>query len=117
MVISLKYKGFKALLTGDLEGAGEEILTKKIGNYDYLKVAHHGSKNSTSDEFLDKTDPAVCIISAPEKSIYGHPHKETVERIEEHGSMWYQTGLVGAVTVTVENNEMRLSCFIKKEQS
>lgn len=117
MVISLKYKGFKALLTGDLEGAGEEILTKKIGNYDYLKVAHHGSKNSTSDEFLDKTDPAVCIISAPEKSIYGHPHKETVERIEEHGSMWYQTGLVGAVTVTVENNEMRLSCFIKKELS
>ncbi len=109
MVIALKYGSFNALMTGDIEGDGEEMLTKTIGHYDYLKVAHHGSRNSTSEEFLKKVSPAVCIISAPKKSLYGHPHAETLARIEETGASWYQTGLVGAVTVTVRNNKIILT--------
>ena len=111
MVIALKYRNFNALMTGDIEGNGEKSLTKKIGHYDYLKVAHHGSRNSTSEEFLKKISPKICVISAPKKSIYGHPHTETLERIEESGASWYQTGLVGAVTVTVKNNNIILKTY------
>lgn len=111
MVIALKYGSFKALLTGDIEGDGEEMLTRTIGHYDYLKVAHHGSRNSTSEEFLKKVSPAVCVISAPKKSLYGHPHKETIERIEQSGAKWYQTGITGAVTVTVKENKIVLTTY------
>ncbi len=111
MVIALKYGNFKALLTGDIEGDGEEMLTRTIGHYDYLKVAHHGSRNSTSEEFLKKVSPAVCVISAPKKSLYGHPHEETIERIEQSGAKWYQTGITGAVTVTVKENKIVLTTY------
>ena len=111
MVIALKYGGFNALMTGDIEGNGEEMLTETIGHYDYLKVAHHGSRNSTSEEFLKKVSPEICVISAPKNSLYGHPHSETLERIEESGASWFQTGLVGAVTVTVKNNKVILTTY------
>lgn len=111
MVIALKYGSFKALLTGDIEGDGEEMLTRTIGHYNYLKVAHHGSRNSTSEEFLKKVSPAVCVISAPKKSLYGHPHEETIERIEQLGAKWYQTGITGAVTVTVKGNKIILTTY------
>lgn len=111
MVIALKYGGFNALMTGDIEGNGEEMLTETIGHYDCLKVAHHGSRNSTSEEFLKKVSPEICVISAPKNSLYGHPHSETLERIEESGASWFQTGLVGAVTVTVKNNKVILTTY------
>jgi competence protein ComEC len=113
LVLSVGYEGFKALLTGDLEGEGEERLLGKLGRYDCLKAAHHGSRNSGTEEFYREVSPAVCIISAPEKSIYGHPHKETLERIEEAGAKWYQTGISGAVRIEAADGTMTVETYLK----
>jgi competence protein ComEC len=113
MVVSVEYDGFSALLTGDIEGKGEEELTETAGQYDIIKAAHHGSKNSTSDEFLEKTSPKIAVISAPEKSVYGHPHSETIQRLEEHGVEYFQTGINGAISISVKNG----SCKVNAEKS
>ncbi len=112
LILSVEYEGFKALLTGDLEGEGEDKLLGKLGSYDYLKVMHHGSKNSGSDEFYEVVSPTICIISAPKNSVYGHPHEETINRIEAAGASWYQTGLAGAIKVTVKNAKMLVDCYL-----
>jgi competence protein ComEC len=101
MTLLAEYGKFRALLTGDLEGEGEEEAAKAAGKCTYLKVAHHGSAGSTSAAFLEQLSPCICLISAPEKSVYGHPAPEVLARIEEAGADWYQTGLAGAVTAEV----------------
>ncbi len=110
LVLSVTYGAFDALLTGDIEGEAEDILSDGIGEYELLKVSHHGSKNSTTEEFLRAVSPDVCVISAPKHSIYGHPHEDTMERIESVGADAYQTGLCGAVTVKVSEGRMEVTC-------
>ena len=67
-----------------------------------LKVAHHGSKNSTSEEFLKAANPMLAIISCGEGNRYGHPHEETLERLEKADVPWFCTKDYGAITVTVD---------------
>ncbi|MCH5266694.1 MAG: DNA internalization-related competence protein ComEC/Rec2, partial [Lachnospiraceae bacterium] len=76
LVLQLDYKGFRGLLTGDLEQSGEEAVLEEIENVDYLKVGHHGSKGSSSEDFLKKARPEISVISAGENNRYGHPAKE-----------------------------------------
>ncbi|WP_422487415.1 ComEC/Rec2 family competence protein, partial [Gudongella sp. DL1XJH-153] len=72
------------LLTGDIEAKGEKEITRLLNkDYDILKVAHHGSKNSTSKEFLDQVNAEYGIISCGENNRYGHPHRELLQRLEE----------------------------------
>lgn len=68
-----------------------------------LKVAHHGSKNSTSEEFLKAANPKLAIISCGEGNRYGHPHEETLERLEKVDIPWFCTKDYGAITVTVDD--------------
>lgn len=96
--------GFSLLLTGDVEGAGEEELLaelqeRNIQDITILKVAHHGSKNSTSEELLAQIRPQVALISCGENNSYGHPHEETLERLEEVGSEVVVTTDYGAIMV------------------
>ena len=111
LTLSVEYGEFGALLTGDLEGEGEEELKGRLGTYDYLKVAHHGSRNSGSEEFYGEVSPSLCVISAPEKSIYGHPHKETLERIKRSGADCFQTGICGAVKATVGDEKITVETY------
>lgn len=110
LVMGIKYKTLRALMTGDIEGEAEELLTEKLARekktYNVLKASHHGSKGATTEEFLKAADPVLAVISAPEKSSYGHPGKETLQRIEDSGAFWLQTGLCGAVTVSFENGKL-----------
>ena len=62
LVLKVRWKDFDALLTGDLEGEGEQELLGRLGPCEYLKVAHHGSGNSTGKEFLDAVRPEICVI-------------------------------------------------------
>ena len=112
VVLQISYGNFGGLLTGDLEGDGEREVLEEVEGCEFLKVAHHGSRNSTRMEFLEKVSPEICIISAPENSIYGHPHREVLERIEAKGADWYQTGLSGAVRVEVIGGQMKVQEFI-----
>ena len=103
MVLSVSYDALDMLFTGDLEGTGEEevrnILTDQ---YEILKVAHHGSRNSTCAEFLDQVRPKAALISAGEDNPYGHPHAETVERLAKSGCRIYNTADGGAVILRME---------------
>lgn len=111
LTLLVSYGAFDALLTGDLEGKGETEAAELAGQCDYLKVAHHGSKNSTGEQFLEATAPKICVISAPERSLYGHPHPEVLERMENAGGDWYQTGLEGAVTAEVRDGEVLVTGY------
>ena len=66
-----------------------------------LKVAHHGSKNSTEAEFLETAAPKLSIISCGTNNSYGHPHSETLERLAMAGSKVFVTRECGAVTIEV----------------
>ena len=95
---------FKALFTGDIEGEGENELfveLKERGEkYDVLKVAHHGSKNSTKEEFLEVISPKVSVISCGKDNSYGHPHKELLKRLKLY---------TGKIFSTMEEGEIRLT--------
>ena len=110
LVMGIKYKTLRTMMTGDIEGEAEELLTEKLAGekktYNVLKASHHGSKGATTEEFLKAADPVLAVISAPKKSSYGHPGKETLQRIEDSGAFWLQTGLCGAVTVKFENGKL-----------
>ena len=98
-------KNLSFLLTGDIEGEGEKILTKtlcdkNISDIDILKCAHHGSKNSTSDDFLATVRPKITIISCGKNNPYNHPHEETLDRLKKYGSRIIRTDISGCIYIT-----------------
>ena len=118
-VIYLTYKNFSLLLTGDVEGKGEEALLtqlKKEGirELTVLKVAHHGSKNATGSELLYQLSPKVAVISCGRNNVYGHPHEELLKRLDEVGSLIYQTQESGAVSVRVKGGKVTVEEYFKK---
>lgn len=118
IVLYLEYEAFTALFTGDLEGSGEETVRKQLENYlpdgknlTVLKVAHHGSKNSTGEAFLETASPDIALISAGKDNSYGHPHEELMKRLARTGCYIYQTKESGALTVTYRNGKVKVECF------
>ena len=84
IVAKLVYKNFSMLFTGDIEKA-EESLAKKYKNElksTILKVAHHGSKTSTSEEFLKYVEPQIALIGVGKNNEFGHPNQITIERLK-----------------------------------
>lgn len=108
------------LLTGDVEGEGERQLMQELQEQrgqrefrvDILKVAHHGSGYSTGTEFLAAASPATAIISCGRNNSYGHPHAETLQRLEDARVPWYGTMDYGALTVTVDSHGNRLRGYL-----
>ena len=117
LVLALRYGDFDMLFTGDVEGEGEKRLVDHLqGEYsecvwDVLKTAHHGSGNSTTEEFLKTAAPQYAFISAGKNNSYGHPHKETLERLKDAGAIVYSTLEDGAVTIVVSEREFTISGF------
>ena len=116
MVLLLIKENFSMLFMGDSEGEGELEVMKHlyelgISNVTALKVAHHGSKNSTNDQFLALVRPQVGVISCGENNVYGHPHRETLERLEVIGSKVLITKDLGAVNIRVgHGGSMEVRC-------
>lgn len=120
----LEEKGLRILLTGDVEGEGERELTAylrqlSLTELEVLKVAHHGSKYSTSEAFLQAVTPRLALISAGRDNSYGHPHEELLKRLEEKGCLVVQTPKSGAVTLRAESsgvakeNRWRILTFLE----
>ena len=111
LVLEAEYGAFRMLFTGDVEGSGENALVSsgRLERCDVLKAAHHGSKNSGSDGFLDIVQPSLTLISAGRDNRYGHPHAETVERLKKTGSKIYSTQENGALTVRTDGRRIRIS--------
>ena len=112
----LQYKSFCGLFTGDVEKGGEEAVRtalKEAGveELTFLKVAHHGSANSTTEEFCEGLQIRLAFISAGKDNSYGHPSKEIVERLKEKGTKLYSTIDGGALTLYTDGEKMEIQEF------
>lgn len=118
LVLKVSYGKFNMLLTGDIEKEGELSFVKDCKEYlkdiDILKVAHHGSKNSTSEEFIKFCKPRVSIISCSKKNCYGHPHQEVLKRLQRIDSTIFITKDCGQITVSTDGKGMKIKCFFEK---
>lgn len=103
------------LLTGDIEEKGENILMKYVdlGKTDILKIAHHGSSGGTSAQFLQEVHPDWAIISCGKNNRYGHPHKETLQRLKDADCRWLSTAVQGAVCVQMGKNGYAIYGYAK----
>ncbi len=101
LVLRLSYGQTDFLLSGDLPTEQEEkLLANKINlEAEVLKVGHHGSKYSSSQEFLNSVEPKVCIISASADNKFGHPHPETLERLARVKCNIYETSKLGNISI------------------
>ena len=114
----IEYGAFSMLLTGDVEGEGEKqlqetLLEMGVQNISLLKVAHHGSGNSTPDELLELLRPTAAVISCGGNNSYGHPHEEVLERLEEKGTMIYATPKTGAVEMNISGRKWRVKPYLE----
>ena len=126
MVLSLTYRSFDMLFTGDLEKEAEEKVTEYIEDgqkkqflpdkYEVLKVGHHGSKNGTGEDLLKVVQPDVALLSAGKNNRYGHPHAETVERLRNAGSEILSTVEQGQVSIEVVGDRVRIENFKGKDE-
>lgn len=103
------------LLTGDIEKTAEAALVNapETLRSDVVKVAHHGSRTSSIESFINAASPRYAIISVGLSSIYGHPHKEVLERWRASGARILITGRSGTITVSTDGNDLRLETFVR----
>ena len=106
VVIKSVYGETSVLLTGDAEEKSEEAMLEEyiFGelDVDILKAGHHGSSTSTTDEFLQKVTPEAVLISCGEGNKYGHPHKETIEKLLEADIDIFRTDKNGTIVVRTD---------------
>lgn len=120
LVLLLTYQEFKGLFTGDVEGSGEVMAWEymqgsgKADELTVLKVAHHGSGNSTGMEMLDILSPRIALISCGKNNRYGHPHEDLLKRLDAVGSRIYTTPEYGAITVGMEGRKIWVDSFRKE---
>lgn len=108
VVVFMDYGNFEAMFLGDAE---KDVLSKIDlsnishlidGKLDLLKVAHHGAKNGTYEDFINTLDPETCVISVGSDNRYGHPHPETLDFLNEIGCNVLRTDEVGDVVFRVD---------------
>lgn len=116
LTLQICYEDMRILSTGDLEESGESMLGELDGPYDLLKVGHHGSKTSTSADFLRRVSPLHAVISAGKKNRYGHPAPETIRKLEEQGVRIWSTIEKGAVFAEWEAGSKKVYGYIDDEE-
>ncbi len=116
LVLNVKLDGTKFLFTGDIGQSVEDYIlsaSSALSDIDVLKVAHHGSKYSSSKELLDAVKAETALISAGINNRYSHPHKETLARLSDAESEIYSTSTGGALTVKTKNSIITVESYIK----
>lgn len=112
IVIKSVYGETSVMLTGDAEVESEEDIVKiwsaEALKCDILKVGHHGSTSSTTDDFLAAVDPDIAVISCGEGNTYGHPHKETIDKLNAKGVEIYRTDLLGNIVFKTDGEKFTL---------
>lgn len=103
LIVLITYKNTKILFTGDASSNLEDELLGVIGNIDILKVAHHGSENSTSRNFSYSTRPKFSIISVGKNNSYGHPSKKVLDNLNNINSKILRTDLEGEIIFKIDD--------------
>jgi competence protein ComEC len=108
IVLRVDFGNRSLLLTGDIEKNGESALIAAGRQFsaDLVKVPHHGSRSSSTLPFVAATQAQFAIISVGQSSIFGHPHKEVVERWQASGAQVLTTGRCGTITVTTDGTDL-----------
>ncbi|MEK7547204.1 MAG: MBL fold metallo-hydrolase [Patescibacteria group bacterium] len=109
LVELVESRGLRVLLTADIGAETEKYLAKNFDlNADILKVAHHGSKFSSSSQFLDAVKPKVAVIGVGGRNNYGHPTQETLQRLSLVSSAVFRTDKNGGITAYIDNGKLKI---------
>lgn len=112
IVLKLTYGSFSMLLTGDAEQESEERMGKRFGSQlksQVLKSGHHGSRTSSSPEFLKAVNPEAVVISVGKNNEYHHPHPSVMKRYQDKKLKIYRTDEQGTITVTSDGKSYQLT--------
>lgn len=112
VVLELEYKKFSMLFTGDISMEEEGNLSVIHKPITVLKVAHHGSKHSTGEEFLQEIQPKYAIISCGRNNPYRHPSKELINRLEEEKIPYVTTSSGGAIEIQTSGEQMKIRTYL-----
>jgi competence protein ComEC len=109
LVMRISYGARSFLLTGDVERPIErELAETGLRPSDVLKVAHHGSRTSSTEEFLDAVHPAFAVVSAGFENSYGHPHPTVVSRLADRHATLLRTDQNGLITIRTDGRRLSL---------
>jgi competence protein ComEC len=113
LVLRVRYGARSFLLTGDVERPIERqmLAANEVPLTDVLKVAHHGSRTSSTDDFLDAARPAFALISAGLDNSYGHPNRDVLDRLADRHTAVFRTDRQGLITVLTDGRRLIVEPF------
>ena len=118
LVVKLVYKNFSMFFTGDIEEIAEKtILSKYAGKNeilksDLLKVAHHGSKTSSTKEFISSVEPQYAVIGVRKDKKFGHPADETIKILQDRNVKIYRTDFLGEIWIRANAISIQMNGFL-----
>jgi len=115
LVLKVTFNKVSFLLPGDIGAEAEKELIGLAGSAldsDVLLVPHHGSKRSSTPEFLEYVDPSIAVISAGWKNIFGFPHPKVLKRYEARGCEVFRADQQGAITITTDGTDISGKPFL-----
>lgn len=121
LVFKLVYKDFSIMFTGDIEEEAEKAILEQYSDNinklqaTILKIAHHGSKTSTTDDFLKTVSPKIALIGVGKNNKFGHPNEQVIERLKANKVKIYRTDEDGETNIVVNRNGeiVNIQKFIK----
>ena len=111
IIIKLTYKKTSYLFTGDATNITEKKILNKDIKSDVLKIGHHGSKYSSTENFIKKVNPKYAIISVGKGNKYGHPNIETINLLNKYNIKTYRTDELGTILLTSDGNNIEITSF------
>lgn len=112
LIVELTSGNTKSLFTGDAEKEVETTILQELPDIDILKVAHHGSSSSTTEAFLNQVKPEVAIIQTAEGNKYGHPHIETMQKLQSRAITVHRNDECGDIVYTIDNEGYNTECTV-----
>lgn len=119
-VYMIHYGNIRVMVTGDLLESDEADMLQYYDGTDtlrcdILKIAHHGSRSSSSEAFLDAASPRAAVIQVGKDNFYGHPHEQTLRRLAERGVPVYRTDIHGAVGIDIGRSGFSVDLYRKTD--
>ena len=111
IVAKVIYNNFSILFTGDIEKVAEENIIREYKDTNLLtsniiKIAHHGSKTSSTEGFLNLVNPKIALIGVGRDNKFGHPNEETIQKLKNMNVKIYRTDEMGEITIKINKKGM-----------
>ena len=116
LIVELVYKQQRFLFMGDAEKAQELAVLDQLDDVDLVKIGHHGSRTSTSQELLERIKPEIAVILCGKNNSYGHPHQEVLDRLTAYGIEMYRTDLQGTLHVHSDGVNLSIEAMAESDK-